>query len=313
MATAAFGREEREPRHFLRILITWVILSAILTPFVWFVLGPHLSPGTMSDSANGQQFDMKVLLSIATPVMLAVYVWFGYAMIFFRQKGPDIQDGLWVKRDSILIQVTWLAVTATLVVFLFGFGTYELVNGAGAGGGEGPSAIWSPKGVHTSAVWAPKADPAELEVQVIGQQWLWTFRWPQFGGMETNTLNLPVDTPVKFNVTSLDVIHSFWAFQLGVKADANPGVNDIAFTRTEHDGTFNIRCSELCGIWHADMVSTGHVMSQRAFYGWVTAEEKSQASQTKVLPPYSLAYSPSLNGAGGGLYDNSGLPGPTNP
>ena len=68
---------------------------------------------------------------------------------------------------------------------------------------------------------------------MIGQQWAWTFRYPQFGGFETTELVLPVGQPVQFNVTSLDVIHSFWAYTLGVKADANPGVNNVAYTDAE--------------------------------------------------------------------------------
>ena len=54
-------------------------------------------------------------------------------------------------------------------------------------------------------------------------------------------------------MTSLDVIHSFWAYQLGVKADANPGVNNVAYTKPEHAGLVQVRCAELCGLWHADM------------------------------------------------------------
>ena len=70
--------------------------------------------------------------------------------------------------------------------------------------------------------WTPNSNNI-LQVQVIGQQWAWTYRYPQFGGFETTQLVLPVGQPVQFNVTSLDVIHSFWAYTLGVKADANPG------------------------------------------------------------------------------------------
>ena len=57
---------------------------------------------------------------------------------------------------------------------------------------------------------------------MIAQQWKFTYRYPTFGGFETNQLVLPDDTTIAFHVTSLDVIHSFWAYQLGVKADANP-------------------------------------------------------------------------------------------
>ena len=57
-------------------------------------------------------------------------------------------------------------------------------------------------------------------------------------------------------MTSLDVIHSFWAYQLGVKADANPDYNNVAYTTTQQLGSFIVRCAELCGIWHGAMYNS---------------------------------------------------------
>jgi len=97
---------------------------------------------------------------------------------------------------------------------------------------------------------------------------------------------------VQFNVTSIDVIHSFWAYQLGVKADANPGVNNVAFTKVSHTGTFVVRCAELCGLWHGAMFAYGQVMSPGAFQTWARATETRLASVTAQLPPFSLTYDP---------------------
>jgi len=80
---------------------------------------------------------------------------------------------------------------------------------------------------------------------VIAQQWTFTYRYPQFGGMESVDLYLPINAPVEFHVTSLDVIHSFWAYQLGVKADANPLVDNVAYTTPEQLGTVTVRWHEL--------------------------------------------------------------------
>ena len=96
-----------------------------------------------------------------------------------------------------------------------------------------------------------------LQVQVIGQQWKWTYRYPTFGGFETNELVVPVEHHVAFHVTSLDVIHDFWAYQLGVKADANPSADNVAFTTPVQLGTFIVRCDELCGLWHGAMYNAG--------------------------------------------------------
>jgi cytochrome c oxidase subunit 2 len=72
---------------------------------------------------------------------------------------------------------------------------------------------------------------------VIGQQWLWTFRYPTYGGVETTKLELPVNREIEFHVTSLDVVHSFWAIELGVKADAVPGADNIAFVKPTRLGS----------------------------------------------------------------------------
>ena len=168
---------------------------------------------------------------------------------------------------------------------LFVFGTVELIVPAGAGAGEGPAPIWKPNASHM------------LEVQVIGQQWAFTYRYPQFGGMESSQLVLPANTTVEFHVTSLDVIHSFWAYQLGVKADANPGVDNVAFTTTKNQlGSFTVRCNELCGLWHGAMYNYGHVVTPAAFSTWARGLQLKQARNgiLTALPPYATTYDPTV-------------------
>ncbi|MFI5043080.1 MAG: hypothetical protein ACHQNA_14750, partial [Acidimicrobiales bacterium] len=193
-------------------------------------------------------------------------------------------------RGNSAIEASWIGVTTVIVLALAGFGTYELVQPEGAGGAQGPTPIWTP------------TSHAVLQIQAIGQQWKWTYRYPSFGGFETNVLMLPANTTVAFHVTSLDVIHSFWAYQLGVKADANPGQDNVAFTTTGQTGTFMVRCSELCGIWHGSMFKAGQVVSAGAFQSWAEAWKAALAENTALLPPYAPSYIPDANGADGGYY-----------
>ena len=74
-------------------------------------------------------------------------------------------------------------------------------------------------------------------------------------------------------MTSLDVIHDFWAYQIGVKADANPGSDNVAFTTTRQLGVFTVRCDELCGLWHGAMYDYGKVVSKSPFDQWATTTE----------------------------------------
>jgi cytochrome c oxidase subunit II len=272
--------ESGGPNHGLRIFLIWLPIALAGDLLIYFVLGPHLPPGTMSTSATGQQFDIKVMSVMAAPVVVFVLTYFIYAMINWRQREGDNTDGPPLYGNA-RISATWITISAALVLSLFVFGTYELIAPAGAGAGEGPSPIWRPNGTP-------------LQVQVVAQQWRFTYRYPQFGGFETTSLVLPVGTPIQFNVTSLDVIHSFWAYQLGVKADANPGVDNVAYTTALHTGGVTVRCAELCGLWHGAMFNFGRVISKSAFQAWATSTEAKLASVTAALPPYALTYDPTV-------------------
>jgi len=297
-AAAASGAESTGPQdqthHWWRLIAIWVVLSAVLDPLFYFLAGPHIPPGTMTDTAQGAQFDFNVLIVIALPVLLAVWIYMIYAFVMWRASrgGPEPVGGQ-AASGHLGIQVGWILVTTVIVLFLAGFGTYELVQPGGAGGGEGSNPIWTP----TSKTILP--------VQVIGQQWKFTYRYPTFGGFETDQLVVPNDTTIEFNVTSLDVVHSFWAYQLGVKADANPDYNNVAYATTQQLGSFIVRCAELCGIWHGAMYNNGVVLTPQQFLAWARLTEVRLRKNTSLLPPYALTYTPDANGADGSYYPDS--------
>jgi len=270
-----------EPRHARRIFLIWLVLAVVADVLIWFLWKPHMPPGDLSESAEHQQADIAVLALAAAPVMLFVWTYFGYALTNWRYRDGDEDDGPPMFGHTG-IQATWIIGTAVVVLAAFVFGTVELIIPAGAGAGEGPLPVWKPDGSNY------------LQVQVISQQWQFTYRYPQFGGMETTQLVLPQGRPVEFHVTSLDVIHSFWAYQLGVKADGNPGVDDVAYTTPQHTGGFTVRCNELCGLWHGAMFNYGKVVSATDFETWANTTETQLAAVTKILPPYALTYDPTV-------------------
>jgi cytochrome c oxidase subunit 2 len=279
-AAAARG-EPGEPRHGLRILILWAVVTVIGVPLVLWVLGPQIPPFDRSVQSTDQHEVNVVLTTLAVPVIAMIWVYFGYAITVFRQNGPEVVDGPPITGHAG-IQITWLAVTATLVLGLAAYGTVGLFGGShGAGGGQGPDPLAKPpSNIHP------------LQVQVIGQQWQWTFRYPSYGGVETATLVLPNNRWVEFHVTSLDVDHSFWAYELGVKADAIPGSDNVAYLEAKQAGQFQVRCAELCGLWHGHMNSYGRIVSQATFGSWIAARQQQYAAITKDLPPYSNVYYP---------------------
>ena len=265
--------------HGRRIAALTVIGTAIVLPLVIFVLGPNMPPGKGTPVAASQVTDNTVLLVVMTPFTVFILVYLGYALSAFRAtKDEGLVDGP-PTRGHFKAQIAWLASTTAAVLFRAVFGTTELLADNGAGSGSGPDPLAKPSG-------------AVLPVQVIGQQWEFTYRYPTYGGVETATLVLPVGREIAFHVTSLDAIHSFWAYQLGVKADANPGVDNVAFVKTTKEATFQIRCAELCGLWHGYMSDTGRVVSGAAFDAWIAARKKQFAPVSKYLPQYAPSYSP---------------------
>jgi len=260
-----------------RVIAAWIALSLVVTPLVVLLLGPSLPPGKASVQGSEQVFDNTWLMGITTPIVCLLVVFFAFTLARHRHAGGELVDGPPLRNDN-QVQVLWIAITSVTVMFLAGFGTYELLQN-GSGGGQGPNPIAVPNG-------------SKLQVQVIGQQWQFTYRYPSYGGLETPQLVLPADTQIELHVTSLDVIHSFWAYELGIKADANPGVDNIAFLKTKGPGTFHVRCSELCGLWHGYMFDNGRVIPQSQFAAWVKQQQRDFAPIAKYLPAYAKTYYP---------------------
>jgi cytochrome c oxidase subunit 2 len=257
------------------------VLTAVATPLVVLVLGPHLPPGHMSAEAADQTNANTVMTAVLAPIVTLLVVYFGYSLIVFRARGPAIEDGAPIFSHAPT-QTVWLVATSAIVIALAAWGSYTLIVSAhGAGGGQGPNPIALPKNYKQA-----------LQVQVIGQQWNWTYRFPGYGNLETVHVDLPVGSDVELHVTSLDVTHSWWAYELGVKADAVPGTDNIAFVHPRKLGTFSIRCSELCGLWHGHMFQTGDVVTRSQFDSWIAAQQKEEAANEQYLPPYARQYYP---------------------
>jgi cytochrome c oxidase subunit 2 len=282
MSTGSVASNVDDRPHFRNFALLWIVSSVIMVPIVIWVIGPGLPPGKGSEQAAGQVTDNIVLFAMATPVALLVLVYLGYVLWAFRERTPEVVvDGPPIRGNSS-VQFWWLIVTTSLVLVLAGYGTARLL-ADGSGGGQGPNPIARP---------VVPAGTAVLPVQVIAQQWEFTFRWPTYGGVQTRAIELPANTLIRFNVTSLDVIHSFWAYELGLKADANPGVNNVAYVTTKGPLSFHIRCAELCGLWHGYMFDPGTVVPRAQFVAWITQQRLQYAPATKNQPPYSRTYFP---------------------
>jgi cytochrome c oxidase subunit 2 len=282
-----FRIEEADRPHMWRLLIIWVILSAAGVIAVWQINYP---PYDQSVQGQDQASTLRLLTAIATPVFIGVIIMVVYSAIYFRRTTNELVDGPPMLGNTP-VQIAWVTISAVMVLFLAIFGIITLANESVAQAVGAPGrAIGT--GSQTGGGGAGEEN-REMSVQVIAQQWYFTYRYPDYGGVETTHLYLPLDRPIELHVTSLDIIHSFWAYQLGVKADANPGVDNIFHVTPQKTGSFQIRCAELCGLWHGNMTdSEGRVVSQSDFNTWIAQQQSDFAAIAKAVPSYAPYYFP---------------------
>ncbi|MGH7531488.1 MAG: cytochrome c oxidase subunit II [Gemmatimonadales bacterium] len=131
--------------------------------------------------------------------------------------------------------------------------------------------------MRTIFATAGQAPAAALRVQVIGHQWWWEYRYPTLGVTAVNELHLPVGTPVQLEMTSADVIHSFWAPRLGGKRDLTPGKTTRIAFRADSAGEYLGQCAEFCGASHANMRLRVFVEPPAEFQAWVERQRATPA------------------------------------
>lgn len=181
--------------------------------------------------------------AIAIGVFSLVASVIAYSVWKFRAPAEDDSDGPPIHGNSRL-EIVWTAVPIMLVFSIAIVSAVVLAQNSRAG-----------------------SDP--LVVKVTGQQFAWTFTYPD--GKTYGTLRLPVNRHTKLEVTAKedDVIHSFWVPEFGQKQDAVPGaVNPLVVTPTR-TGTFDVICTELCGLGHSLMRTHAIVMTQPKFTAWM--------------------------------------------
>ncbi len=125
-----------------------------------------------------------------------------------------------------------------------------------------------------------RASEDALEVEVIGHQWWWEFRYPAEQIVTANNLVLPVGREIHLRIWSADVVHSFWLPRVGGKRDAmplprtvegeRPRANHIVFTLTER-GQWRGQCAEYCGEAHAIMATYAQGVTVEEFAAWVAS------------------------------------------
>lgn len=228
-------------KHFAAVAVL-VLLGTVVTYFVLTAI--YALPEAASGEATsidtlfqGHFLLISVLFSLVVGFML-------YSIVVFRRRpGEEEAEGDYFHGHTGL-EIIWTIVPLALVIF---FG------------------VWATQVLRD--ITAPADD--EMVIEVVGQQWSWFFVYPELDDLRTTELVLPVDQTVRLELTSLDVLHSFWVPEFRVKQDLVPGqVTELRITPTDQ-GTYKTRCAEICGNQHAYMLADVRVLSQGEFDDWV--------------------------------------------
>ena len=190
-----------------------------------------------------------VFFAVSIPLIYAIYKFrVSEDEDLINKKPPKQVHG------NVVLEFAWTIVPVILLLFI---------------------AIPTWEGIFSRPVKPPEG---ALKIKVIGHQWRWEFQYPELGITTANEVHLPENTPVFFELSSADVIHSFWIPQFGGKKDVLPGadaVNQMFFTtpklaNPEKAGGeyYQGQCVELCGLSHALMRFEAVLHSKQEFDSW---------------------------------------------
>ncbi|HSR29996.1 MAG TPA: cytochrome c oxidase subunit II [Anaerolineae bacterium] len=240
-------------KHFIVAGLLVIVVAALL------ILGLNaldLVPNLASEEGGFVDQMFQAQIYVIAFIFSLIVVLMLYSVVVFRRKPGDTGDGAYIK-GNVPLEITW---TIIPLIVVMGFG------------------VWG--AVHLNEITA--GAPDELVVEVTGFQYGWRFDYPDYD-FTSNELYLPRGRQILFNITSQDVIHSFWVPEFRIKQDAVPGRwTTLRVTPTEV-GDYRIRCAELCGYAHTAMYAPVVVVEPDDFESWVAGQE------VAVPPPGEMA------------------------
>lgn len=198
---------------------------------------------------------LNVMIVLSALVFSVVIVMMIYAIWKYRAKPGDESDGEPIHGNTKL-EIIWTVIPTIIVIFA---GVYSTI-------------VLNDIEAEASNV---------MEVDVTAQQFEWRFDYPE-QGVTSNELHVPVGTQLDLHLNALDVLHSFWVPEWGIKRDLVPGsdlpggdqIDDTVRVTPDVVGTFYVICTELCGWGHSTMRAAAVVQSQSEFDAWTKTQSK---------------------------------------
>lgn len=241
--------------------------------------GSDLPLTTMAPKSDFANWILAVYLEVIgwdTFVLLIVSLALGLALFRFSTRATGKREPPKHAVEHLALEAAWTAGPAGILLFI---------------------AIPSILITFRSQPAAPPPDA--LLVKVVAHQWWWEFQYPALGITTANELHLPLGKPVRLELESADVIHSFWVPKLGGKRDVVPGhTNELTLTPNTA-GYYYGECAEFCGLSHANMRFRVIVEPPERFSDW-TVHEASGAA----MPAHDASTGDPV-AVGAAIYSNS--------
>lgn len=195
--------------------------------------------GRFTDIGQAVDFAFMFILAISVILLAGITVLMITFVVKYRKSRHPVPAQV---ESHAFLEVIWTVIPTLLALgmFYYGWVGFRLMN-------------------------RPPAD--SMEVTAIGRMWSWQYEYEN--GKQSNELYVPVGRPVKVNIESRDVLHSFYVPAFRVKRDAVPGVEGFVWFEPKEIGSYDIFCAEYCGQLHSSMLSKLHVVPEQEFYEWV--------------------------------------------
>jgi cytochrome c oxidase subunit II len=246
-------------------LVTAVLGVAAIAAVVYWVFAP-IETWMPSVILTAHQVDVffRFLAALGSALYIFVCGYILYFALAFGAKKTDPPDAVGVQiHDNHKLEFWWTLgpIIAIIVISVV--------------------SVW----IWSEIILRPASG---LVVEAIGHQFDFTFRYPQINGEVTDEMHLPVNVPVTLNLTSADVIHSFWVPAMRLKNDTIPGmVTEIKFT-PYRTGRYKIICAQFCGTLHSTMNKQVLVIEDKgAFDAWYHKMQLKNANASNALPSTS--------------------------
>ena len=228
------------------------VVSALVVLFVLATVPSVVAAGSVTEALisrlNRQLLYMAVPIAVLVEVILAYTVW-----RFHDNEDPQ------PTRENRQLEITWTIATALVLLFVGTASFHVLAH---------PLVTSTPETAHGDFQPGDTPDDA-VEVHVTTEQWAYTFDYPRANVTTDEALVLPTNRTVYLYVTSEDVIHSIHVPELGLKQDAFPDEYHLVRTELTGTGQYRLYCAELCGVGHAEMLSTVRVVEEETYDTWL--------------------------------------------